>query len=393
MNVPDLRDALLTLNDDQLTSLASSLGIDYESLHGIGHFGRTRELVEQARQKRKLEQLGVLVEQLHGGGPVPATVAAVGTSAAGDLGPAHIPVQINDSPAAPPETTNSRSPAITQRVARLFLIPLIAILLIGTLVLLAARRQVQAAPTATVEPSARAISTIPPVPTSRLVILVSSTPLPVTETPAPATSTAVVTFPAANVSVISTGVISVATPSVSIRPTLSPTVTPTQTPGPPTQTATPQATATAFQTPVATATQVSPDSTAAVNFVSEINLQVMAYLLGKVTVADLEANWQGSALVGVQDFLNTKVPASLAVGGVDKRTIQSSMRYLGTPVVTTDANGATVTSREAWKYSSKVSGKSVCETRDYLYKLIKSGDRLKVDEFTGKLVDVKCTTE
>jgi hypothetical protein len=158
--------------------------------------------------------------------------------------------------------------------------------------------------------------------------------------------------------------------------------------------ATPRAT----DTPAPTATPASgvvprlpgePDSAAA--FVNVINQQVMDYLQGKVTPQDLGVNWQGTAYTGVQEFLDRRVTASLSLAPRDGKSITSTMRYLSPPDIQLDAQGnATVRVREGWKYGSRITGKTACETRDYFYRLVKVDGRYKVDEFTGTFVDARC---
>ncbi len=405
MNLADLRTALYQLDDASLRSIAQRLGLDYDALAGDGKFGRTRSLVERARDRRKLDALEAALAAhllVHAAPAVTDEVtntAAVTPDAQAQVvlqpvqpveatpvtpsEPAPVAVETPAEPAQPLPIRVREAPRVRSGGARAW--PLWAFGLIGLLlaagVVLAMLRALggPAAVPVTQTPSpvpvlqrASATATIRAVvPTAGvqvLVTLVVPTPVPLQPaTPPPGTASIVL----------------VTTPTAAPANTNTPA--PSVTPGP-TATAAPTNTPTPESLPRLRGEPGSP-----VEFVNLLNQQVRDYLLGSIGPAELKANWQGTALEGVQKFLDSTVPSALALAPRDARPVDTRMRYLGEPVVVSDAQGnASVTVREWWRYTARRNDKTACETRDYFYKLIKVPGGYKVDEFKGTFVDASC---
>ena len=413
MNLADLRTALYQLDDASLRSIARRLGLDYDALAGDGTVGRTRSLVERARDRRKLDALEAALAAHLAVHAAPALVdAGVGApSGAQDVSPglqdqaalpAAQPIALVPPVTSEPEPTVVETPPEpgqpvpvrvreAQRVRTgesrpwpLWAFGLIGLLLAAgvALALLRALGGPSAAP-ATVTPSpvpvlARASATAtvrPVVPTAGVQVLgtlVVPTLVPLQPaTPPPGTASIVL----------------VTTPTALPTPVPASTNTPA-----PSATPGPTATAAATNTPTPESLpRLRGEAGSPVEFVNVLNQQVRDYLLGSIGPAELKTNWQGTALEGVQKFLDSTVPSALALAPRDARPVDTRMRYLGEPIVATDALGnASVTVREWWRYTARRNDKTACETRDYFYKLVKVPGGYKVDEFKGTFVDASC---
>jgi hypothetical protein len=80
----------------------------------------------------------------------------------------------------------------------------------------------------------------------------------------------------------------------------------------------------------------------------------------------------------------------LSITENERAQINSGVTYLLSPAVTrVVGNIYTVTSREYWVYQTNPRN-VVCETRDYTYTVIKTGEKFQIAQSTGKPVSAKC---
>jgi hypothetical protein len=159
---------------------------------------------------------------------------------------------------------------------------------------------------------------------------------------------------------------------------------PTDTPAPPTATPVPPT-----ETPAPTSTPTVSETNPAALAITEFNQQLVPYYQGKADDKSL-TGWTGSALRGVVAFSKGSLLKRLSITENERSLINSGVTYVIAPSVARIAgNTYTVTSREYWVYQTNARN-VVCETRDYTYIVIRTGEKFQITQSTGKPVSAKC---
>jgi hypothetical protein len=181
---------------------------------------------------------------------------------------------------------------------------------------------------------------------------------------------------------------SVAANAPAAQPTVAATQAPTQ-PPPLTNTLAPP-TAVPTQTPAPTNTPTVSETNPAALAILEFNQQLIPYYQGKAVDKSL-TGWTGNALRGVVAFSKGSLLKRLSITENERSQINSGVTYLLPPAVTrVVGNTYTVTSREYWVYQTNPRN-VVCETRDYTYTVVKTGEKFQIAQSTGKPVSAKCS--
>lgn len=74
-----------------------------------------------------------------------------------------------------------------------------------------------------------------------------------------------------------------------------------------------------------------------------------------------------------------------------RNALDVTFQYLREPAIVEESDtGAVVTSREFWRYANSVNPTEICEVRDYVYNMIKEGNRYRVRTFQSRLLETSC---
>lgn len=121
-----------------------------------------------------------------------------------------------------------------------------------------------------------------------------------------------------------------------------------------------------------------------------LNERLAEVYQGKAKVEILQQYALDPALAEMRDFALKSLPRKIGVDLTKGQTATVDMRYIQPPaLVALGPNGATVISREYWSYAN-ARGQRTCETRDYTYLVVKTGDLYRVKEVSGELVNTNC---
>ena len=165
------------------------------------------------------------------------------------------------------------------------------------------------------------------------------------------------------------------------------TLAPTQPPAPINTPVPPTAAPT--QTPAATNTPTVSETNPAALAIPEFNQQLIPYYQGKADATSL-VNWKGNALLSVISFSKGALLKRLSITEKERGLIQTGVTYLRKPSVTKQlGNTYTITTQEYWVYQTNPRN-VVCETRDYVYTVLKNGEAFQITQSAGKLVSAKC---
>lgn len=363
-----LREILLNeFSEEELKALSASIDIDYDKLSGTGTFGKTRALIDTVKSQDKMRNLQARVRELR-----PAAYEAAG------IGPAAVADALGATPAAPPAASRT-SPS-----SRPSLWPWIALALVILMCTIAG--------VALLAPRLQQAASVPAGATSATV----STPTSVSAIAATATET-----PPAIVEVteaLDKGAEALTTTVDSEQST--PNVV--ETPLAPAKIAEGNAgagiviTVTATATPVSTAaalttTATPSDTHPSVTVIRDLNNQLPAFYRGEVDAKALQQNWTGEALRSVVGFGMLRLPRAMRIQPSQRDTLKATYAYRREPTLTRETtDGAIVTSREYWDYATSANATEICETRDYVYNLVRVDGQYKVSEFSSRLVDSGC---
>jgi hypothetical protein len=147
-------------------------------------------------------------------------------------------------------------------------------------------------------------------------------------------------------------------------------------------------TATAPAAPTATPTDTHP----AVAVVGDLNAQLPRFYRGEVDVQAIQEHWTGEALRSVVGFGTLRLPRAMQIRPDQRNTLEATYVYRNGPTLTRETrDGAIATSREYWRYSTSANATEICETRDYVYSLVRVDGKYKVSEFSSRLVDSGCS--
>lgn len=362
-----LRDALFErFSDEELGVLCAGLGLDFARLPGEGKFGKTRELVRAAQARDRLRLLAARARDLH---PELTDILAVAVPApnADPIAPA------SDAAAKRPAETPGRLWPLAAGSARR-LIVLIAIVALALLCLwvalssglgaLLSGRGVEVMPKPTV---AQAFGTASPVPGSTATFPVVTLAPAVTARP---------------------GVTALPAPAATLNPSAVPTAALAATTARPAATAAPGVTA----VPGATAPPATPSGPDPARTVREMNAQLIDFYTARVDGAALSQFWREGPRQSVLTFAESPLLRLLGLtpqARADSLDVQ--MKYAREPALTQKTEtGALVNAREYWRYANTKTGRVICETRDYTYRLAFENGRYVVDSFQGELIDSKC---
>ncbi len=359
-----LRNLLLNeFSEPELEKLCQDIGLNYASLSGTGTFGKTRGLIETARAQDKLRLLQNKVRELRPEAfanadlHVPVGMPAVETSV--DTLVVETPVV---SRAA--RTSTEASAASDRRPTWLpiLAIGLVALLCVAALAAMLLNRSGVGAGTT---------------------VGVAGTGIPL--------ATAV------NSGVIEQ--VSTVAPVIPEETSNAPQPENTVLPGP-TQDAPnlPTATATVLPTPIPTPTETGPTATPNANeahpaalAILDLNQQLPEFYLGKVTANDLQTYWTGDAWRSVVNFGSTKLPRVMRIPPTDRSDLDVTYQYVRRPALVTErGTSAAVSAQEFWRYVNAKNNIEICETREYTYTLVKTGEQFKVREFTSRLLKSGC---
>jgi hypothetical protein len=364
-NLSKLRELLLNeFTEEQLAELSRDIGINYSELGGVGTFGKSREIVEVARSRHLLPALSARVRDLRPEAYRAAKITDAGTASepaqtiSGDTGtdasaaaaastaastvPA--PRRVGDSPAAEGEASRATTTptSVLSGPVRATLVIIGALLLIVALLTIIFRRPAAAPPAATSAPT-----TAPTTPSSATNA----------QAAAPVTATLGVT---AAVQASPTGAAQ-DTPAAATKPSAvesTPTVSETH--------------------PAAQA-------------VHNINDELLAFYQGKATSEELKQHWRGNAYDTLITFAYTTLKRKLGVDLTQSDPLTVTLRYVRRPtLVRQSGNSFRVSTREYWGYTNTSTKRSICETRDYTYTMVKNGNDYQVTDLTGNLISANC---
>ncbi|MFC1467043.1 MAG: hypothetical protein ACFLMY_19590 [Candidatus Brachytrichaceae bacterium NZ_4S206] len=348
-----LRELLLNeFSEPELMALCKDIGLDYEALPGAGTFGKTREIVEAARAQDKLRLLQSRLRELK----PDAYAASIGAPLA--------PTEASADGSAPTGRDEKAGSSIPRAI--LPLLALLALVIAASLIFsrLSSGPPPQATPQAAAESASAEQPTL--VPTEA-----APTTLPeviVTEPTPEAASATLEVVPAAP-----TG-----------APEADAAITPTAPPAP-------EPAPLSLPAPMATDTLTANEAHPAAITVRQINDQLTLFYTGKASAQDLEYFWMGEALKAVVDFGNTRLLRAMRITSDQRDALDVTHEYLRAPSVTSEtASGAVVASREFWRYANSLNRNEVCEVRDYVYNMVRDGERYRVRSVQSRLVRSGC---
>lgn len=332
-----LRELLLgQFNEEELAQLCSDVGMDYAALPGEGAFGKTRAMLMTAQANNKLYTLIAKVRELR-----PEAYAESG-----------LPTLLADMPAG-------AAPSATARVA-------------------SAQQDTPTPPQADPAPKRdlrRLITVIAAIGLALLVCMLLGDGLLGLLNRA---STSPTNQP---------GGLPTIAPNITPAPLATavlPTVAPLLTPGLPTA---------MTNTPAPTQAPAQPTAASpAAQRVLDLNNQLIQYYEGQVKSDALTEYWTSQGVKEPIAFFETTLPRVMQTGKpVAPGAVKASVKYINGPTAAAEnATGATVTTREMWKYTNTSTGQVGCETRDYTYTFVDDGGKLKASDVTGKQVSAGC---
>jgi len=124
--------------------------------------------------------------------------------------------------------------------------------------------------------------------------------------------------------------------------------------------------------------------------VLDVNDLVVNAVSGNAPLSDLQSYMLPEVEDELRDFFFNRLPRLLSIPANQAYKLKVSVQYIEGPSVTEDSDLATVESREAWTYASNANSRTVCETRDYRYRLIKVAGAWKLISIRGTLVSSRC---
>lgn len=381
-NLIKLRELLLNeFSEAELITLCRDIGIHYESLLGAGTFGKTREMVEAARAQDKLRALQSRLRELRPeayaatGIGIPAVTEVGVTDSAGTTATRLTPSQRTGSSVPVPWIVLSLLVLLCLVVGAALVLPRLtgsATLVSTPSVQLTNASDASAAAAAATE-SATLNATITAdtaVPTAALGAAPEATQTVAAEVVGSNSPTTVVTADIASSS--TTADAEAITPTVVV-----------ETPAP--------ADAAIAAIPVTPTTSIVSETHPAAQDIRGLNVQLPLFFSGKATTNDLQDFWTGEALRAVTGFGNVRLPRAMRIRPAQRNALNVTFEYVRPPtIVNESADSAIVTSREAWRYANSVNPTEICEVRDYVYNMVKEGDRYRVRTFQSRLLETGC---
>lgn len=361
-----LRELLLNeFSEEELNALCANLRIDYDKLAGTGTFGKTRALIDTAKSQDKMRALQAKVRELR-----PVAYEAAGLTTPAEPAPIETPTT---EAATDAQTTSSKRTSVWPWLALALVVLLCTVT--GMLFLLP-RLQAANQPVTTV---ASPVSTV----TTQSVIA------PATETPPAIVEVTDSLDKGAGVLTDTEAVLDATATVVEtpIQPATQNTATVTAV----------TITATAMPTPAAasstlTATATASDTHPSIGVIRALNDQLPKFYTGEIEAQSLQQFWTGEALRSVVAFGTVRLPRAMRIQPSQRNTIQATFEYRRQPTLLRAAGDtAVVSSREFWHYSTSVNETAICEVRDYVYNLVQTDGKFKVNTFNSRIVESGCT--
>ena len=354
MNDPNLarfRDFLIVeFSEEQLAELCQDVGLNYADLPGTGAYGKTRELIEIARSRRLLSALMNRAKELRPDAYRNASIKDVEQEGAAEAIPLVEPKL--DSPAmaepeggvqmlqrpAPQEERAALLATLTPRARLLAILVAVLLLVVAALTIILPKQGGNASIPNTPDATALAISS--------------------TQMTAEAAALAQPTIAPAAVDTM--------TQSVDTTTAMTDTMTNTQT----------------------TTEQPAGDAAAAVK---AINDQLIQFYTGKVDEATIKPHFATGPYKAVTTFAYTTLKRSLGIDITKGDLIDVEMHYVKDPVQAVESgDNFTVSSTEYWGYTNPSTNRSLCDTRNYVYTLVKNGENYQVTGLKSTLVSKTC---
>lgn len=361
-----LRELLLNeFSEDELKALCASIDIDYEKLAGTGTFGKTRALLDTIRSQDKLRNLQAKVREAK-----PVAYEAAGFSTLIEI---EDPLAMTTPPA--PRSASSTRTSYWPWLALALLVLLCTI--VGV------------------------VSLLPRLQTANQPVVNATLPLSAA-TALSANSTATETPPAI-VEVTDAldkgaGDLTGAESTPEAKP-ITADVTPTPAAESAETSVAVVITVTATSTPMGNTASISPTSAPtsthpSIYAIRGLNDQLPKFYTGEVAVQDLQQFWTGEALRSVIAFGTLRLPRALRLQPSQRNTIQATYAYRREPALVRESGAsAVVTSREFWRYATNANPIEICETRDYVYNLVRVDGQFKVSTFNSRLIESGCSQQ
>ncbi len=357
--IQKLREVMLNeLGETDLRALCADLGLNFDELGGLGMFGKTRSMLEAARERNLLPSLSARVRELRPeafkveesrSATSNSQTTAAPPASSGEPAPApqRQPAQIR--PVADARTGNASDGALANIPPRVRTIGLIVAALVVLLAVLTIAQPRPAGPDA--ETNAAPAVNLP----------AETTPLIAAETITASQQTEI----AASGALTEPG-------SIEAGATLP----------------APEQPAAAIQ-PTPTLSESHP----AAQTVISMNRQLLDFYQGKVTSNDLRQHWRPPAYQIVVNFANRTLLQRLGVNLATGDPIDVDLQYVRAPALAALGDKtATALSREYWRYTNPRTNRSLCETRDYTYIMVEEDGKYYVREFSGELISSACRT-
>lgn len=337
-NLTQLRELLVReFTEEELNALCNDIGLKYADLPGMGPYGKTREMITAAQEKHVIPDLMARVNDLrpeaYKAAHMPGLDTETTTPAPGEPSSQAEPAsaRVAEASAGAPRDIGKPSAVSQPRISGLSLRArligfIIVVLLLAVAVL-----------TLVYKPTAAPVAPLP------------------TETAMPQVSTALTTTGETQGAVV--------TDTTALQPASE--LTPTA--------------------------AIIGDSHPAAQAVLGLNDQLMNFYTGKEQETALQQYWSATAYKIVTNFayktLKTRLGVDIAAGDVPA----VSMHYVKSPALQSESgNTAKVTTREYWSYTNSKTSKSICDTSDYTYTLVKTGDKYVVDDLKSRSVSSTC---
>jgi hypothetical protein len=349
MNDPNLarfRDFLIVeFSEEQLTALCQDIGLNYADLPGTGAYGKTRELIEIARSRHLLSSLMTHARELRPDAYRNANIKDVEQESATEATPLVEPKLENTTAAesgeflptlqrpAPQEERAALLAALTPRARLLAILVAVLLLVVAALTIILPKQGANGNASASADATALAISSTQMTAEAEALMQPTLAPSTVDTTTQAVDNTAPVTDTQAN-----------ATPAGDAAAT-----------------------------------------------VKTINDQLIEFYIGKVSTDIIKPYFATGPYKAVTTFAYTTLKRSLGVDITKGDEISVTMHYVKDPELTADnGNSFSVASTEYWGYTNPKTSRSLCDTRNYVYTLVKTGDQFQITTLKSTLVTKQC---
>jgi hypothetical protein len=345
-NLTQLRELLVKeFTEDELVALCQDVGINYAELPGMGAYGKTREIIAMAQARNVIDTLAARVNDLRPDAykaarlppMAPQTPMGAALNDPTRLPPEGVPAEVNDPVDREPyRPNNGVVSALSPRTRMIAIIVAVVLLAVAALTIILPKPGANTPPTPTPDMTATALALLPP------------------------------TVQAVDVMTPTEGATSA---EVAATSELSPSVDAN-----------------------ATAAPAANQSHPAAQAITSINNQLIEFYTGKVPATDIKPYWGSSPYKVVTDFAYKTLKSKLGVDLAKGDEVSVTLRYEKQPeLISENGDTSQVSTREYWGYTNPKTGRSICDTRDYTYTLLKNGDKYQVMGLRSKLVSARCS--